>query len=104
MYAHITTFRLRPGTMEETRRLMERELVPWLRGREGFHGFHLARISDTEAVAFGVWGDRRVAEASKDDHDRMIQQTLKHLFAAPPEYREGEVEVHAAGHAPHPAV
>ena len=101
MYAQTISFELRPGTMEETRKLIEDKLVPWLRGREGFHGFHAAQVGDDELLAFNVWNTKGDFDVSKGEQDQMISHTFAPVFASPPEFKEGAIVIHAAGHEPH---
>lgn len=101
MYAHVTSFRIKPGSSEQARERFERDLVPWLKGQEGFHGFHLTHVSDTEWVVFGVWGSSGDANRARAELDRRVQTAVGDLLTAPPQVKEGEVELHAAGHAPH---
>ncbi len=101
MYAQVTFFKVKPGMIEEMRKLTEQHIAPWLRGRRGFHGLHVATIGATDVFAFGVWLNKGEAEASRPEYDRLIQQTLGHLLTATPEHKEGDVLLHVAGHEPH---
>ena len=99
MFSEIVSLRLRPGTAEEVRRLTEQRIVPWLRGRAGFHGLHMVQMGDGEMVIFNTWSSRPDA-SGRAEEERLIQQTLGHLLAAPLEVREGQTVVHAPGHEP----
>lgn len=101
MFAHVTSFRIQAGRGTELRHRIEEELLPWLNQQPGFHGFHLMPVSDTETIAFGMWNSRDAAQAGRAEHDRRIQQAVGGLLTSPPEYKQGEVELHAAAHEPH---
>jgi hypothetical protein len=87
--------------MGEARKLIEDELAPWLRGRDGFHGLHVAQVGDDELLAFDVWNTKEDLDASKGEQDQMASQMLASVLASRLEYKEGAIVVHVAGHEPH---
>lgn len=102
-FARVISYKLKPGTADELRNLIEQSVVPWLKGRDGFHGLHMVQLSDAEAFAFETWETKQQADAAKGEEERLIEQTVGHIMATPPSYSEGKMIVHAPAHEPHHA-
>lgn len=100
-FARVISLKLRPGTINELRKITEQSIVPWLKGRDGFHGLHVVQVAETEVVAFETWISRQYAETAKGEEQRLIQQAMANILAAPPSFSEGKMIVHARGHEPH---
>lgn len=101
MYAQTIDFKLKPGTTEEARKLIEDKFVPWLQGREGFHGLHAAKFGDNEILALDIWGSKKDLDASKSEQEQEISRTFGHILASPPDFKESDIVIHGTGHEPH---
>lgn len=100
MFAEIVSLKLKPASADEVRKLTEQKIAPWLRGRRGFHGLHMAQVGDAEMIVFNTWSGKADADASVGEEERLIQQTIGHLLSSPPSFSRGQIVVHAPGHEP----
>lgn len=90
-----------PGTADEFRKLTEQSIVPWQKGRDGFHGLRMVQVGDAEVIAFETWVSKQQADAAKGEEQRLTQQSMGNILAALPSFNEGSMIVHAPGHEPH---
>lgn len=77
MFARKVATRLKPNALSEFARLMECEILPWLRKQEGFLDLITLVASDgTEVTTISFWDQKRNAQAY---HSGAYPETLKIL-------------------------
>ena len=85
MIARKVSARLKPNSITEFTRLMEREILPWLRAQEGFLDLIILAVPDGGEVAtISFWGDERSEQAYNSKGYPEALQTLKRLLDGTP--------------------
>jgi hypothetical protein len=81
MFARKVSACLKPNNLERFRRLMERELVPWLRAQEGFVDFIvLADAEGREVQAISFWEESANPEACSAAYSGGVLKNLEGLL------------------------
>jgi heme-degrading monooxygenase HmoA len=81
-FIYIETMKVKPGTMTETLRKTESELLPLYRQAPGFVAYTIARTDEISATALSIWQTREQAEHGRAVREAWIRQgTLTSLAA-----------------------
>lgn len=85
MFARVNRLRMKPGTVEEGRKISERALSI-MRAQPGFvDEMTLVSTADaTQVMVIGFWETQEHAERYKHDKFPEIREMLQDLLAAPP--------------------
>jgi heme-degrading monooxygenase HmoA len=92
MFARHVTVKLKPGTLAEFTRVMDSEILPWLRKQKGFlDAITLAVPSGREIVSISFWDQ----EENAQDYNSMgypeVLEILKKILAGTPQVRTFDV-------------
>ena len=104
MFARSVTVRLRPNSVAEFNRTMEKDILPLLQRQKGFQDeFTLVASNGSEAVGISVWDQKQDAEAYQRTTYSQVQQLLSKVVEGTPQvqtYEVGTSTVHkVAAHA-----
>ena len=92
MFARHVAVKLRPGTLAEFTRVMDNEILPWLRKQKGFlDTLTLAVRSGTEIVSISFWDKEESARAYNSMVYPEVLQTLKAVLAGTPQVKTFDV-------------
>jgi heme-degrading monooxygenase HmoA len=98
MFAHITTFQLKPGVIDDLIRIVQDTIAPAIAEQPGFGGMTLlTNMQAGHALAIGLWAsetDLPVGEYSSMYH--MCHAGIQNLIAAPLACEVYEVSVQVA--------
>ena len=85
MFARKVAARLKPNSLTEFTNLMEREILPWLRGQEGFLDLIILAAPDGGEVAtISFWDHKGNAEAYNSTGYPEVLNTLGRLLDGKP--------------------
>jgi hypothetical protein len=92
MFARKVAVRLKPNALPEFTRLMDREILPWLRQQEGFLDLIiLALTNSTEIATISFWDHQRNAEAYNSSGYAEVLKHLEGLLEGTPYVKTFEV-------------
>ncbi len=94
MFAAVRRYHVKPGRIAEVARRVEQGLVPLLLGQRGFISYHAIDAGSNEALAIGIYQDRRAAEAANETATAWVEENLAELLG-PAETTVGRVIVSA---------
>lgn len=80
MFAAVRRYHVKPGRIAEVARRVQEGLVPILSRQRGFVSYHCIDAGDNVALAFGVYDDRRSAEAANDSASAWVKQNIAELL------------------------
>ena len=90
-FTYIEIMKVKPGTMAETLRKTETELLPLYRQAPGFVAYTIARTDEVSATALSIWQTREQAEHARAVREAWIRQgtlssiaTLQHAIGSLP--------------------
>ena len=104
MFARSVTIRLRPNSVAEFNRTMEKDILPLLQKQRGFRDeISLVASNGSEAVGISLWDQRENAEAYSRTTYPEVQKLLAKVSEGTPQvqtYEVGTSTIHkAAAHA-----
>ena len=92
MFARTVVVKLKPGTLAEFTRVMDSEILPWLRKQKGFlDAITLAVPGGREIVAISLWDKKENAQVYDSTGYPEVLQILKKLLAGTPQVRTFDV-------------
>ena len=92
MFARTVVVKLKPGTLAEFTRVMDSEILPWLRKQKGFlDAITLAVPGGREIVAISFWDKEENAQVYDSTGYPEVLQILKKLLAGTPQVRTFDV-------------
>lgn len=101
MFAHVTTFQLKPGVIDDLIRIVQDTIAPATAGQPGFGGMTLLTdLRSCTAFAIGLWASE--ADLLAGEHSTIYHEChechagIQNLIAAPLTCGIYEVSVHVA--------
>lgn len=94
MFAAVRRYHVKPGRITEVARRVQDGLVPILSRQRGFVSYHCVDAGGNVALAFGVYDDRRSAEAANESASAWVKENLAELLG-PGDVTVGKVIVSA---------
>ena len=92
MFARHVAVKLRPDTLAEFIRVMDNEVLPWLRKQEGFlDTITLAVPGGKEIVSISFWDQEKSAEVYNSTSYPQALEILKKILAGTPQVRTFDV-------------
>ena len=92
MFARHVTVKLKPGTLAEFTRVMDNEILPWLRKQKGFlDTITLAVPGGREIVSISFWDQEENALVYNSTGYPEVLQILKKILAGTPQVRTFDV-------------
>ena len=92
MFARHVAVKLRPGTLAEFIKVMDSEILPWLRKQSGFlDAITLAVPGGGEVVAISFWDQEESAQVYNSMGYPEVLEILKNVLAGPPQVRTFDV-------------
>jgi heme-degrading monooxygenase HmoA len=92
MFARNVAVKLKPGTLAEFTRVMDNEILPWLRKQKGFlDTITLAVPGGTEIVSISFWDQEENALVYNSTGYPEVLQILKKILAGTPQVRTFDV-------------
>jgi hypothetical protein len=88
MFARHVAVKLRPGTLAEFTKVMDSEILPWLRKQSGFlDAITLAVPGGGEVVAISFWDQEESAQVYNSMGYPEVLEILKKILAGTPQVR-----------------
>jgi hypothetical protein len=85
MFARKVAARLKPNSLTEFTRVMERDILPWLRTQEGFQDLiTLVTPGGNEVATITFWAHQRNAQAYNSSGYPEVLKVLEQLLDGPP--------------------
>jgi heme-degrading monooxygenase HmoA len=104
MFARKVAARLKPNSLTEFARVMEHDILPWLRTQEGFQELiTLATPGGKEVATITFWDHQRNAQAYNSSGYPEVLNILQQLLDGPPYVKTFDVvssTFHSAGMPP----
>ena len=92
MFARHVAVKLRPGKLAEFTRVMDNEILPWLRKQKGFlDAITLAMPGGIEVVAISFWDQEKSAQTFNSMGYPEVLEILKNILAGTPKVRTFDV-------------
>jgi heme-degrading monooxygenase HmoA len=92
MFARHVSVKLRPGTLAEFTRVMDSEILPWLRKQKGFlDTITLAIPGGREIVSISFWDQEESAQVYNSMGYPEVLEILKKVLAGTPQVRTFDV-------------
>ena len=92
MFARTVTMKLKPNSVSEFKRKLDKDIVPLLQGQTGFrHEITVVNAADSEALAISLWDRREDAEAYSKAKYTEVVKMLGAVVDGTPHVRTGEV-------------
>ena len=92
MFARNVAVKLRPGKLAEFTRVMDNEILPWLRKQKGFlDAITLAMPGGIEIVAISFWDQEKSAQTFNSMGYPEVLEILKNILAGTPKVRTFDV-------------
>ena len=92
MFARHVTVKLKPGTLAEFTRVVDSEILPWLRKQKGFlDAITLAVPSGREIVSISFWNQEENAQDYNSTGYPEVLEILKKILAGAPQVRTFDV-------------
>jgi hypothetical protein len=73
-YTYVEIMKVQPGTMTETLRKTETELLPLYRQAPGFVAYTVAKTNEVSAIALSIWQTQEQAEHARAIREAWIRQ------------------------------
>ncbi len=94
MLARSVSIRLKPNSVAELNRIIEKEILPLLRKQKGFQDeLTLIASSGLEAVGISLWDQKENADAYNRATYSEVQRLLSKVIEGTPEVKTYEVSV-----------
>src|SRR5260370_16556574 len=104
MFARSVSIRLKPNSVAEFNKILEKEILPLLRKQQGFQDeLTLIASSGLEAVGISVWDNKENADAYNRTSYSEVQRLLSQVIERTPEVRTYKLSVPTYPNAPTPA-
>jgi len=85
MFARHVAVKLKPGTLAEFTRVMDKEILPWLRKQQGFlDSITLAVPHGEEIVSLSFWDQEENAQVYNSSGYPAVVQILQKILAGTP--------------------
>jgi heme-degrading monooxygenase HmoA len=92
MFARHVAVKLRPGTVAEFTRVMDSEILPWLRTQKGFlDAITLAVPGGREIVSISFWDEEESAQVYNSMGYPEVLEILKKVLAGTPQVKTFDV-------------
>ena len=92
MFARHVTVKLKQGSLPEFTRVMDSEILPWLRKQKGFlDAITLAVRSGREVVSISFWDQEENAQSYNSTGYPEVLEILKKILAGTPQVRTLDV-------------
>lgn len=92
MFARHVAVKLKPGTLSELMKVMDNEIIPWLRNQKGFlDAITLAVPGGTEIVSISFWDQQENAQAYNSTGYPEVLQILQNILAGTPQVKTFDV-------------
>jgi heme-degrading monooxygenase HmoA len=92
MFARHVAVKLKPGTLAEFTRVMDSEILPWLRKQKGFmDAITLAARGGREVVSISFWDQEENAQMYNSTGYPEVLEILKKILAGTPQVRTLDV-------------
>ncbi|SRR6266849_730273 len=92
MFARHVTVKLKQGSLAEFTRVMDSEILPWLRKQKGFlDAITLAVRSGREVVSISFWDQEENAQSYNSTGYPEVLEILKKILAGTPQVRTLDV-------------
>ena len=92
MFARHVTVKLNPSTLAEFTRVMDNEILPWLRKQKGFlDAITLAARSGSEIVSISFWDQEENARVYNSTGYPEVLEILKKILAGTPQVKTFDV-------------
>jgi hypothetical protein len=92
MFARSVTVRLKPNSVSEFNRTMEKDILPVLQRQKGFQDeFTLVASNGSEAVGISVWDQKLDADAYYRTTYNEVQQLLSKVIEGTPQVQTYDV-------------
>lgn len=92
MFARRVTMKLKPNSVPEFTRTLDKDVIPLLRKQTGFKDeFAFVATGDKEAVAISLWDRRESAEAYNGGQYAEVLKLLGTVVEGTPDVQSGEV-------------
>ena len=92
MFARHVAVKLKPGTLAEFTRVMDSEILPWLRKQKGFlDAITLAARGGREVVSISFWDQEENAQMYNSTGYPEVLEILKKILAGTPQVRTFDV-------------
>jgi len=94
MFARSVTMRLKPGTLSEFNKTLEREILPLLQKQKGFRD-ELALVSSngSEVVGISLWDQKQDAETYNRAAYPEVQRILSKVIEGTPQVQTYDVSM-----------
>jgi hypothetical protein len=94
MFARSVTMRLKPNSVSEFNRTLEKEILPLLQKQKGFRdALTLVSSNGSEVVGIGLWDQKQDAEAYNRAVYPDIQRMLSKVIEGTPQVQTYEVSL-----------
>ena len=94
MFARSVTIRLKPNSVGEFNKTMEKDILPLLRNQKGFkEEITLVAPNGSEVVGISLWDKRESAEAYQRTAFAEVQKLLTNVGASTPQVQTYDVSV-----------
>lgn len=91
MFARHVTMHLKPNSVNEFNRVLEKEILPVLRDERGFRDEIVLTTSSSEVIAISLWDQKENAEAYNRETYPKIQKVLANILDGTPVVKSCEV-------------
>ena len=92
MFARHVAVKLRPGTVAEFTRVMDSEILPWLRTQKGFlDAITLAVPGGREIVSISFWDEEESAQVYNSMGYPEVLEILKKILSGTPQVKTFDV-------------
>jgi heme-degrading monooxygenase HmoA len=92
MFARSVTMRLKPNTVSDFNRTLEKEILPLLQKQKGFRDeLTLVSSNGSEVVGISLWDQRQDAEAYQRTTYPEVQKLLSKVIEGTPQVQTHEV-------------
>jgi heme-degrading monooxygenase HmoA len=92
MFARNVTMRLKPNTVSDFNRTLEKEILPLLQKQQGFRDeLTLVSSNGSEVVGISLWDQRQDAEAYQRTTYPEVQKLLSKVIEGTPQVQTHEV-------------
>ena len=94
MFARSVTMRIKPNTVAEFNKTLEKEVLPLLQKQKGFRDeLTLVASNGTEVVGISLWDQKQDAEAYQRTTYPEVQKLLSKVIEGAPQVRTYEVSL-----------
>ena len=94
MFAHSVTIHIRPNTVAQFNKTVEKEILPLLQKQKGFRDeLTLVASNGSEVVGISLWDQRQDAEAYQRTTYPDVQKLLSKVIEGTPQVQSYEVSL-----------